>query len=160
MSGMLLVTMPGIAHEETGLGRSNSRRENGKPLYFTATRFAGETRRWNCGAEELGSRESPAPPTALKVLLDKAGAEVNVELDEWGITNHLKTVDLTSLDDKNVSSAALEGLAAYRPHSTAFTNELDLVIRMPVRTRPRSGLTVEQEHRNSGVALLSSDKLM
>lgn len=65
MSGMLRVTMPGIAHEETGLGRSNSRRENGKPLYFTATRFAGQTRRWNCGAEELGSRESPAPPTAL-----------------------------------------------------------------------------------------------
>jgi hypothetical protein len=48
-------------------------------------------------------------------------------------------VDLAGLDYKNVSSAALEGLAAYCPNSPAFTDELDLVIRMPVRTGPEPG---------------------
>jgi hypothetical protein len=37
---------------------------------------------------------------------------------------------------------------------------LNLVIRVPVRPRSRTRLPIEQEHRNSGVALLSSNKLM
>ena len=39
---------------------------------------------------------------------------------------------------------------------------LNLVIRVPVRPRSRTRLPMEQEHRNSGVALLSSNnnKLM
>src|SRR6266478_2259780 len=98
--------------------------------------------------------------TALKVLLDEVGTKVNVELYQWRITHRLEAVDLASLDDKDVSRAALEGFAAYYPHSPAFTDELDLVIGMPVRTRPRSGFPMEQEHRNTSVALLSSDKLM
>jgi hypothetical protein len=64
---------------------------------------------------------------------------VNIELYQRRITNHLEAVDLASLDDEDISSAALEGFAAYCPNSTAFTNKLDLVIRMPVRTRPRTG---------------------
>ena len=34
---------------------------------------------------------------------------------------------------------------------------LNLVIRVPVRPRSRTRLPMEQEHRNSGVALLSSN---
>ena len=68
--------------------------------------------------------------TALKILLDEARTDVNVELYQWRITNRLKAVDLAGLDDKDVSSAALEGLAAHGPHPPAFTDELDLVIRM------------------------------
>jgi hypothetical protein len=43
-------------------------------------------------------------------------------------------VDLAGLDDKDVFCAALEGLAVYCPDAPAFTYELDLVIRMAVRT--------------------------
>ena len=96
----------------------------------------------------------------LQVLLGEAGTEVNVELYQRRITNGLEAVDLASLDNKDVSSATLESLAVDCPHTTAFTDELDFVVRMPVRTRPRTGLSMEQEHRNTGVSLLSSDKLM
>ena len=58
------------------------------------------------------------------------------------------------------SSGAFEGLAAYGPRTPAFPDELDLVIRMPVRTRSRTGLPMEQEYRDTGIALLRSDKLM
>jgi hypothetical protein len=52
-------------------------------------------------------------------------------------------MNLASLDDKDVSSAALESLAAYGPHAAAFANKLDLIIRMSVRPRPRTGLPME-----------------
>src|SRR6266481_195609 len=102
----------------------------------------------------------PAPPLSLQVLLDEARIEVNVDLYQWRITDCLEAMNLTGLDDKDVSRAALEGLAVDGPHSAAFTDELDLVIRVPVRTRSRTGLPMEQEHRNTGVALLRSNKLM
>jgi len=85
---------------------------------------------------------------------------VDVELYQRRIANRLEAVDLAGLDDKDVSSTALERVAVDRPRSTALTDELDLVIRMPMRTRSRAGLAIEQEHRNSGVALLSTDKLI
>src|SRR5215831_2022088 len=69
-------------------------------------------------------------------------------------------MNLTGLNDKDISRAALEGLAVDRPHSPAFTDELDLVIRVAVRARSRTGLPLEQERRNTSVALLSSNKLM
>lgn len=97
---------------------------------------------------------------ALEVLLNKAGTEVNVELYQRQITNRFEAVDLAGFYDKDVSSATLEGLVVYRPHSPAFTDELDFVIRMPVRTRSRTGFSMEQEHRNIGIALGSSNKLM
>jgi len=96
----------------------------------------------------------------LKVLLDEAWTEVNVDLYQRRVTNGLEAMDLTGLNDKDISRAALEGLAVDGPHSPAFTDELDLIIRMPVRPRSRTGLPMKQEHRNTGVALLSSNKLI
>lgn len=64
--------------------------------------------------------------------------------------------------DGGEGSAFLFGLAVDRPNPPAFADELDLVIRVAVRTRSRAGLsprtriTMEQEHRNTGVALLRS----
>src|SRR6266850_5380559 len=96
----------------------------------------------------------------LQVLLNEPRADVDVELYQWRIANGLEAVDLAGLDDKDVSGAALERLAIDSPRSAALTDELDLVIRMPMRTRSRTGLAIEQERRNTGVALLSSDKLI
>src|SRR6266850_6761045 len=96
----------------------------------------------------------------LQVLLNEPRADVDVELYQWRIANGLEAVNLAGLDDKDVSRTALKRLAIDSPRSTALTDELDLVIRMAMRTRSRTGLAIEQEHRNSGVALLSSDKLI
>jgi hypothetical protein len=65
---------------------------------------------------------------------------VNVDLYERRVTNGLEAVDLTSLNDKDISRAALEGLAVDGPHSPPFTDELNLVIRVPVRPRSRTRL--------------------
>ncbi len=85
---------------------------------------------------------------------------MNVHLYQWCIADRFEAVDLAGLDDKDVSGAAFEGLAAHCPDTAAFTDELDLAIRMPVRTWRRTRLSMEQEHRNTGVALLGSDELM
>src|ERR1700731_3074234 len=98
--------------------------------------------------------------SALQVLLDEAWTEVNVDLYQRRVPNGLEAMDLAGLNDKDISRAALEGLAVDRPQSPPFTDELNLVIRVPVRPRSRTRLPMEQEQRNAGVALLSSNKLM
>jgi len=85
---------------------------------------------------------------------------VDIHLYQRRTADSFEAVNLTRLDYKNVSSAALEGFAVDRPHSPAFTNELNLVIRMTMRTRSGAWLPVEQEHRDTGVSVLGSDKLM
>lgn len=67
--------------------------------------------------------------STLQVLLDEAGIDVNVELYQRRITNRLEAVDLTGLNDKDISRAALKRFAVDCRHSPAFTDELDLVIR-------------------------------
>jgi len=98
--------------------------------------------------------------STLQVLLDEARTEVNVDLYQRRVTKRLETMDLARLNDKDISRAALEGFAVDRPHSAAFTNKLNLVIGVPVRARPRTRLSMKQEHRNARVSLLSSNKLM
>jgi len=92
--------------------------------------------------------------------LDEAGTEVDIELHQRGIANGLEAVDLASLDHKDVSGAALERFAVHGPQAAAFADELDFVVRVPMRTRSRTRLTVEQKNRNTGWALVGSDKLM
>jgi hypothetical protein len=71
---------------------------------------------------------------------------VNVELYERRITDSFEAVNLAGLGDKDIFRPALEGLAVDRPHSAALTDELDFVIRVPVRPRSGTGLPMEQEH--------------
>jgi hypothetical protein len=69
-------------------------------------------------------------------------------------------VDLASLDDKDVTSATLECFAIDGPHATTFPDELNLIVRMPMRARAGTGFPVEQEYRNISVTLLGPNKLM
>ena len=67
---------------------------------------------------------------------------------------------LAGLDHKNIYRTAFERLSVHRPHSSSFSDELDLIVRMPMRPRTGSRLPMEQEHRNIGSALFRSNKLM
>src|SRR5712671_5883121 len=96
----------------------------------------------------------------LQVLLNEARAKVDVDLHQRRITHRLETVNFAGLNDKDVSRSAFKRLAVDRPRSPALADKLDFVIGMPMRPRPRTGLAIEHEHRNTGVALLRSDKLM
>src|SRR5215472_10250546 len=53
----------------------------------------------------------------------------------------MEAVHLAGLDHEDVARSALESSSADCPHSTAFADELDLVIRMAMRTRPGTGLS-------------------
>ncbi len=83
-----------------------------------------------------------------------------VKLHQWRFADGFEAVNLSGLDNKNVATTAFESLVSNGPQSAAFTNELNFVIRMPMRTWPGTGLPMEQEYRHTRVALMGSDKLM
>jgi hypothetical protein len=56
------------------------------------------------------------------------------------IAYRLETMNFAGLDDEDIAGTALKGFAVDRPHSTALADELNLIIRMPVRPRSRTGL--------------------
>lgn len=85
---------------------------------------------------------------------------MNVELNEWRLADGLETVNLASLDDKDVAGLPLECVAVDRPDSLPFADELDFVVGMTMRTWTRTWFAMEEKYRNGGAALLSSDKLM
>jgi len=67
---------------------------------------------------------------------------VDVDLYERRFTDSFEAVNLAGLDYKDVSSAALEGLAVDRPDSLAFSDELNLVIWVSMRTGTRARLSM------------------
>ena len=64
-------------------------------------------------------------------------------------------MNLACLENKNVAGNALEGLAVYRPDPASLADELNLVIRMAMRTRSGAGFAVEEVNRNAGVPWLA-----
>ena len=85
---------------------------------------------------------------------------MNVELYERRVADSFEAVDFASLDDEDIARTALEAFAVHCPYATAFADELDLIVRMPMRSRAGTGFPIEQEYRNIRVALVGSDKLM
>src|SRR5689334_14081677 len=85
---------------------------------------------------------------------------MHVKLHQRHITYCLEAVDLARLDNKDVARTAFERLAIHRPDPATLTDELDLIVRMPVWTRSRAGLPMEQKHRNRRITLLCSNKLI
>lgn len=73
----------------------------------------------------------------LQVFLNESGTEVDIELDQWRISNRLEAVDFTRFDDENVAGPTLERVAIDGPHAMAFADELDFIIRMPEVPVPR-----------------------
>jgi hypothetical protein len=96
----------------------------------------------------------------LQILLNEARAEVNVELDEGRVADDFKTVDLSGLDDKDVSGAPFEGLAVDGPETAAFADELNFVVRMAMRTRAGAGLAMVQKDGNGDIALLDASEFV
>jgi hypothetical protein len=69
-------------------------------------------------------------------------------------------VNLTRLDHEDISRLTIKRLSVNSPHSTAFADELNLVIRVPMRPGPGPGFPVVKKYGNTRIALFSSDKLM
>jgi hypothetical protein len=69
-------------------------------------------------------------------------------------------VDLARLDDEDVACARLEFASIHVPEPSSFSDELDLVVRVPMRSRSPARLGVEEEYRNVHVAVIGADELV
>ena len=61
-------------------------------------------------------------------------------MDQRVLADAAKAVDLAGLDDEDVPCSSLELLTVDRPQATPFADELYLVVRMPVQTRPSEAM--------------------
>jgi hypothetical protein len=85
---------------------------------------------------------------------------VDVDLDERRVTDAAERMDLTRLDDENVTCARFDFLTVDDPQTTPFPHELDFIVRVTMRsgTTPREG--AEQEHRDIHVAVIGPNELV
>jgi hypothetical protein len=86
--------------------------------------------------------------------------EMYIDLDERRVANAAEAVDLTGLDDENVTGAGLEFLPVDDPEAPALPHELNFIVRMTMGpgTTPWEG--VEEEDGDIDVAVLGSDEVV
>jgi hypothetical protein len=83
-----------------------------------------------------------------------------IELNQGRVTNAAKAVDLTGLDDKDVTRAGFEFLSVDGPETSAFPHELDFIVRMTMGSRTTPRESAEQEHRDIHVAIIGPDEVV
>jgi hypothetical protein len=85
---------------------------------------------------------------------------VHVQLNQRLIPDALEAVDLAGLDHQDVSRARLELLSIHHIAAPALSQELDLVVRVAMRTGTPAGQSPEQEHGDVDIALVRSHELV
>lgn len=85
---------------------------------------------------------------------------MHIDLDQWRMTDALEFVNLTSLDDQNVTGAGLKVLPVDRPETAAFPDELHFIVWMTMRSGATSGKCREQEYGDAYVSMVGSDELV
>jgi hypothetical protein len=85
---------------------------------------------------------------------------MDIKLDERPVTNAAEAMDLSGLDDENVTRAGFEFLSVDGPEPTAFPHELDFVIRMTMRPWTTAGHCTEEEDRDIDVSVICADELV
>ena len=83
-----------------------------------------------------------------------------IELDEWPVPDAAEAVDLTGLDDENVTRSGFEFLPVDGPETAPFPHELDFIVRMKMGswTAPREG--AEEKHGDIYVAVVGPDEVV
>src|SRR5262245_5732498 len=102
------------------------------------------------------AESSAATIMALKIFLDEARAEMDVELHERPVADALEPVNLACFDHENVSSAGFELLAVHRPESPALPHELDFVVRMTMGTWSSARHGAEEKYRHVDIAVVGA----
>jgi len=81
---------------------------------------------------------------------------MDVELHERLIADRGEAVHFAGFDHEHVTGGRLECLTLDRPTAAARLNELDLVVRMPVRSGAAARFPAEQEHGSAHIAVVSA----
>jgi hypothetical protein len=85
---------------------------------------------------------------------------MHIELDEGCVTNAAEAVDLTGLDDENVTRSCFEFLSVDGPEAAAFPHELDFVVRMSMGARTTASEGAEEEHGDVDITVVGPDEVM
>ena len=85
---------------------------------------------------------------------------MNIELDERAIADRCEAVNLARFDDENVTRASFERVSVYNVFAAPRLDELNFVVGMTMRTGAAPCLTVEQEHRDRDVSVVSADEIV
>ena len=81
-----------------------------------------------------------------------------IKLDEGRVTHTAEGVDLTGLDDKNLTCASFEFFSVDHPETAAFPHELDFIVRMTMGTRTTPGEGAEEEYGDIHVAVIGPNE--
>ena len=85
---------------------------------------------------------------------------MDINLDQGRVANAAEAVDLSRLDDENVTSAGFEFLSVDGPEAPAFPDELDFIVRMTMGPGTTPGERAEEEGGDVDVAVLGPDEVM
>jgi hypothetical protein len=85
---------------------------------------------------------------------------MHVELHEGRISNTPEAMDLAGLDDEDVTRPGFELLAVDGPEPSAFSHELDFIVRMAMRSRATARERAEEEYGDIHIAVVGPDELM
>src|SRR3954447_7404578 len=112
--------------------------------------------RWSARCD---SRRKPGNNSA-QILLHEPRAEMDVHLYQRLLPDAAKAVNFTCLDHENVARAGLELLPVDLIEPSPGPNELDLIVRMPVWSRPASRQGAQQERGDRDVAMVGPDEVV
>ncbi len=85
---------------------------------------------------------------------------MHVELDQRLLADAAKAMDLTGLDDEDVTRAGLELFSVDNPESATLTYELYFIVGVAMRARATPGVSSEQEYRDVHVAMIGANELV
>jgi len=70
---------------------------------------------------------------------------MHIDLHQWRLADALEAVNLAGLDDKDVTRSRFEFLTVHGVQATAFSDELNLVVRVSMRSWTPTRLSAEKE---------------
>jgi hypothetical protein len=85
---------------------------------------------------------------------------MNVNLDEWRVTDATEAVNLSGLDDQNIPCPRLEFLSIDGPPSAPFPHELHFVVRMAMRPWSFSREGSEEECGDIHIAVVGTNEIV
>jgi hypothetical protein len=85
---------------------------------------------------------------------------MDIKLDEGPIPNAAEAVDLTGLDDEDVTRPGFEFLSVDGPETAAFPHELDFVVRMTMGPRTTARESADEEHGDVDITVVGPDEVM
>jgi len=85
---------------------------------------------------------------------------MHIELDPWPVTNAAEAMDLSGLDDENVTGPCFELLSVDGPPTAPFSHKLDFIVRMTMGTRTTSGEPAEEEHGDIHIAIIGANEVV